>query len=307
MSTQQKRSLASLKAVYAPAETNQPQNQTFTNNYYPFWNMKVNERAVIRFLPDANDDNPRGFLVEKVFHNLNINGQRRSIPCLTMYGEECPICKISQAFYKANDKINGKKYWKNKQHIAQAIIVEDPLPANPETGETHTGQLRYITLSFQLFNIIKEAFASDELDNVPYNYENGYDFIIKKTEQGGYASYTVGTKFANKPRALTEAELSHVYEKLIDLSTLLPRNLGEDKVQAMLDAEMNGEEYSDDSKTTSSAPTQVKTPIESTATESVKQTVTETTATETADDGEESSDVEAMLAKIRNRRAAKQA
>ncbi len=293
------RSMAELKAAYADNAPTQGPTQGFSNNYYPFWNMKVGERAVVRFLPDANEDNPRGFLVEKTFHNLEINGQRKSIPCLTMYGEDCPICKISQAYYKANDKINGKKYWKNKQHIGQVIVVEDPLPTNEETGEKHTGQVRYITMSFQLYNIIKEAFASDELESIPYDYEGGYDFIIKKTEQGGYASYSVGTKFANKSRSLTEAELSVVYEKMVDLSTLLPRSLGLEAVQAMLDAEMNGEDYADSKPAyvPKSSPAAVTTPKAAAPTPAAPA--------EAANSEEGSSDVEAMLAQIRNRRATK--
>ena len=316
MSTQ-KRTLASLKSAFAPADTNQPNNTNFTNNYFPFWNMKVGERVVVRFLPDANEENPRGFLVEKVFHNLEVNGQRRSIPCLTMYGDECPICKISQAYYKAKDEVNGKKYWKKKQHIAQVLVVEDPLPANEETGETHQGQVRYITLSFQLYNIIREAFASDELETIPYDYEDGYDFIIKKTEQGGYASYNVGTKFANKPRALTEEELSTVYDSLVDLATLLPKHPGEDKVQAMLDAELNGEEYSDDPSHASaptpapkSAPVESKLveskPVESKPVESKPvESKPATTAAADEEEAESNQDVEDMLAQIRSRRANK--
>ena len=69
-------------------------------------------------------------------HNLEINGDRKSVPCLSMYGEDCPICAVSSAYYKAEDKENGKKYWKKKQHIAQALIVEDPLPADEATQET---------------------------------------------------------------------------------------------------------------------------------------------------------------------------
>jgi len=298
------RSMADLKAAYADKTPETGTNQGFSNNYYPFWNMKVGERAIVRFLPDANDNNPRGFLEERVSHNLDINGQRRTIPCLTMYGEECPICKISQAYYKANDKINGKKYWKSKQHIGQVIVVEDPLPANEETGEKHTGQLRYITLSFQIYNIIKESFASDELESVPYDYENGYDFIIKKTEQGGYASYAVGTKFANKSRSLSEAEMQIIDEKLIDLSTLLPRHPGTEKVQAMLDAEMNGEEYVDDSKPASSTPPASRSkPTPTVAANEDTQVSTSAATDSTSEEG--SSDVEAMLATIKARRAAK--
>ena len=239
------RSLASLKSAFGGDEQQNTQPQQFTNNYYPFWSMQAGQRAVIRFLPDLNESNPRGFLVEKVTHTLSINGQERKIPCLTMYGEDCPICKISQAYYRAKDEINGKKYWKKRQYLGQALIIEDPLPANTETGETHEGKVRMIALGYQLYNIIKEAFTSDELEGIPCDFEEGYDFIIKKTEQGNYSTYVVGSKFSNKQRALTGEELEIAEAGRIDLSTLLPKNPGEDKVQAMLDAEMNGEDYSD--------------------------------------------------------------
>ena len=294
--------LAKLKEAYGNNNSNETQqtNNNYTNNFYRFWNMKVGEKAVVRFLPDANQDNPRGFLIENVFHNLELNGQRRNVPCLSMYGEDCPICKVSQEYYKVKDDINGKKYWKKKQYIAQVLIVEDPLPANEETGEKHTGQVRYITLSYQVYNIIKEAFSSDELDEVPYDYENGYDFIIKKTTQGDYASYSIGTKFANKPRALTEAEMYAVSEHSVDLTTLLPRNPGSSNVQAMLDAEMNGEEYHNGSSNRSQASESTSTSA-STSTKSVVPSAAE----KNESDEETNQDVEDMLAKIRERRAAK--
>lgn len=264
----QKKSLASLKSAFG-GDDNQNQNQTqqFTNNYYPFWSMNAGQRAVIRFLPDANPNNPRGFLVEKVTHTLTINGQVKKIPCLTMYEEECPICKISQAYYKAKDEINGKKYWKKRQYLGQALIVEDPLPAD-ENGDKHDGKVRMIALGFQIYNIIRDSFASDELEGIPYDYQEGYDFIIKKTEQGSYATYAVGTKFANKQRSLTEKELMAAEAGMVDLSTLLPKNPGYGKVEAMLNAEMNGEDYdsngtdnSSDADTPAYAPSAPTAPI----------------------------------------------
>lgn len=302
--TSNKKSLAELKSVYAPATNTNTNGTSYTNNYYPFWNIKSGERAVIRFLPDANENNPRGFLAERVSHSLEVNGQRRTIPCLTMYNEECPICKISQAYYKVKDEINGKKYWKSRQYIAQAIIVEDPLPPNEETGEKHTGQVRYVTLGYQIHNIIKDAFGSDELEYVPYDFENGYDFIIKKSEQGNYSSYAVGTKFANKPRALTEEELSNAYDNMVDLSTLLPKHPGTDKVQAMLDAEMNGIDYVDEGSTSSTSskpviPQTVDTPVVTKTTKAVSKTIVEP-----EDDEDSNPDVDDMLAQIRQRRAA---
>jgi len=124
--------LDALRAQYSetPRDGNR---ESFTNNYYPFWDMEVGQRAVLRFLPDADGSNPRMFMVEKISHNLVINGQKRTVPCMSMYGEDCPVCKVSQDYYKVDDKENGKRYWKKKQYIAQALVVEDPLPADAKT------------------------------------------------------------------------------------------------------------------------------------------------------------------------------
>lgn len=296
-----KRSMASLKSAFGGDEPKETSTTQYTNNYYPFWLMQIGQRTVVRFLPDRNEENPRGFLVEKVVHHLTINGQERKIPCLSMYNEDCPICKISQAYYKAKDEVNGKKYWKKKQNIGQALIIEDPLPPN-EDGETHEGKVRMITLGFQLFNIIKEAFAGDELEGIPYDFEEGYDFIIKKTEQGKHASYTVGTKFSNKQRSLTEAELSAAEEGMIDLATLLPKHPGLEKVQAMLDAEMNGEEYADESPSRTS--TSTKAPAAKDEQPEWEPTTKTTKVPTPAKEEEEApvGDVDDMLATIRSRR-----
>lgn len=303
--SKQTRSLSSLKSAFGGDDNQtQTQGQQYTNNYYPFWSMDFGQRAIIRFLPDANENNPRGFLVEKVTHTLTINGQQKKIPCLSMYEEDCPICKISQAYYKAKDEINGKKYWKKRQYLGQALVIEDPLPAG-EDGETHKGKVRMIALSYQLYNIIKEAFTSDELEGIPYDFEEGYDFIIKKTAQGEYATYVVGTKFANKQRALTEEELAIVEDGIIDLSTLLPKNPGGDKVQAMLDAEMNGEDYSD-AGVTDNAPDEDAPAARKTATPAKnvdwEDAPAKKAAPVVAESSTEDAGVDDMLAQIRARR-----
>lgn len=303
-----KRTLESLKAAFGSSD--KPEGgQQFTNNYYPFWNMKTGQRAVVRFLPDADSTNPRGFLVEKVFHNLMINGQKKTVPCLSMYGEECPICKVSQAYYKAKDDANGKKYWRKKQYVAQALVVEDPLPADAESGETHAGKVRYFALGYQIYNIIKEAFAAedDPLEGIPYDCQDGYDFIIKKSEKGGYADYSVGTKFFSKQRGLSEDEMVVVDEGMIELTTLLPKNPGIEKVQAMLDADLSGGDYNDGSNSSGGkkdeddgeefAPAPKAAPAKAAAPAPAPKAA--------ASDEESATEVDDMLAAIRARRAAK--
>lgn len=300
----QKRTLAEMKAAYNTTNSTE-QRSNRPNNYYPFWNMENEERAIIRFVPDVNEDNPRGFLVEKVSHNLTINGQRTSVPCLSMYEEECPICKLSQEYYKAKDDINGKKYYKSRQNIGQAIIVEDPLPADKTTGETHVGKLRYVALTYQLLNVIKEAFAGDDLEYTPDDIKNGYDFVIKKTAQGKYPSYTLGTKFQPRSRALTEAELEVVAEHAIDLSTLLPKNPGVDKVRAQLNADVNATSEEDESFDQPSAPVAKSAPAPSPRVqEEIEQSAPKAAAKPAPAAEEADGSMDDVLAAIRARRNA---
>jgi len=211
------------------------------NNYFPFHKMQMGESATVRFLPDADKSNPMGFLVEKRSHKLKINGQDRTIPCLTTYGDECPICKVSAAYYKADDKVNGKKYWRKLQYTAQVLVIDSPIP--PEAGEpAANGQVKLMTINPQLYKVIKEAFESGDLENIPYQYDVGTNFIIKKDQQGEYASYIM-SKFAKRETALDDETIEFVNAALKELSSTLPRKPERAEIEAMLEAEMTGSEY----------------------------------------------------------------
>jgi len=289
-------SLEQLTAAFKKQDT----SESRPSNYYRFWDMKDGERAVVRFLPDANQENPFGFMVEKLMHNLEINGERKTVPCLKMYDDECPVCKVSSAYYKdeGKDSVNGKKYWRKKQHIVQALIIEDPLAENPETGENSEGKIMFLNLSYQLYSVIKAAFESGDLDNIPFNFEGGYDFIIKKTQSGDYSKYDVGSNFARRSTDLTPDEIALAEDESVDLSTLLPSSPGLEKVEAMLEAALTGASYDDDNARAQSAPAQRETPREAAASSETAAPLVETTAP-AAEYDEESQDI---LAMIRNRK-----
>ena len=234
------KSLDELRAAFQRKENDG--GSTGAGNYYPFWNLDYGQSAIIRFLPDKNEDNPLGFMVEKHMHNLEINGETKKIPCLKMYDEDCPICKVSSDYYKEDDKENGKKYWRKKQYIAQALIISDPIE-HRDTEESHEGEVRYISMGYQLYNVIKEAFESGDLDEIPFAFEGGCNFTIKKSKQGEYATYAVGSRFARKSTDLTEDEIEFVEEEMIDLSTLLPEKPNVEKVEGQLRAALTGAEY----------------------------------------------------------------
>jgi hypothetical protein len=294
-----KLTLDALKAQFKKPDTNNEGGDGLRNNYYPFWNMKLGEQAVVRFLPDADTDNPMGFLVEKQMHTLTINGEKKSVPCMKMYDEDCPICKVSAAYYKAEDKENGKKYWKKRQYIGQVLVMEDPLPADKETGENHEGKVRFVALGSQIYDLIKAAFEDGDLEDIPFDYELGTNFVIKKKEQGEYASYAT-SKFVKHSSTLDDETITNIKGQLATLSTLLPKNPGIDKVEAMLEAAMNGTEYkTSDRKTTKEAEND-----DGPATKPTPNKVAKPATVEDAND-EDDEDAERILAEIRKRRASK--
>lgn len=297
------RSIDQLKSFFAESGNNQQNNQPRENNYYPFWDMKVGDRVVVRFLPDLDENNPRGFLVERVYHRLEINGRIETVPSLTMYGEQCPISQVAADYYNAGDKVNGSKYYKKRQHIGQVLIVEDPLPPNAQ-GETNEGKVKLITISYQLYNIIKEAFTSGELDANPTDFVDGYDFIIKKTQQGEYANYTVGTNFARKPRALTDEEIIAAEEGIIDLKTVLPKNPGREYIERMLAAALNGTEVAESEDEEFEQPASPRRSSKPSLNEDVEDTTAaiESRTKSNAKASEEANDVNDVLAAIRARR-----
>jgi hypothetical protein len=235
------KSLEELRAAFKRNENDGSSSSGF-NNYYPFWNLDFGQSATIRFLPDKDDDNPLGFLVEKHTHNLEINGEKKKIPCLKMYNEDCPICKVSSDYYKSGDEDNGKKYWKKRTYIAQALIIDDPI--DPRDGEeSQEGEVRYISMGYQLYNVVKEAFESGDLDEIPFAYKGGYNFVIKKTEQGKWATYAVGSRFVRRATDLTEDEIEFVESEMIELNSLLPDQPDAEKVEGQLQAALTGQEY----------------------------------------------------------------
>jgi len=298
-----------LQAVFTKSDT----TESRPSNYYKFWDMKFGETATVRFLPDANENNPLGFMVEKLMHNLTINGERRSVPCRKMVNEDCPVCSVSTAFYKeeGDGSQNGKNYWRKKQHLVQALIIEDPLAPDATTGENSEGKVCYLNLGYQLYSVIKESLTSGDLDAIPFDYSQGYDFIIKKTEgQGGNPKYDVGSKFSRRSTSLTEDEIAFVTDEMIDLSTLIPGAMDLDKMEAMLTASLTGEHYEDGGNSGGNAATpaaETTTTVESTpvvaAVESTPVVeVEESTPAETA--GEYSEKGDAVLDMIRKRQQA---
>lgn len=215
---------------------------------YPFWDMKIDERAVVRILNDLNEENPNQFFIDKLEHSLPVNGKVKKIPCITMYGSKCPICDLSQKFYKAGDKVQGKLYWRNKQSLLRALVIKDPLPAG-EDGENAVGKVKTMQFGYQLMQKIIEQISNEDepMEGDPCDLEDGYNFTIKKVRQGDHDNYSIGSTFSNRTSAVPEEFMDAAV--LVDLRTLLPKDPGEDAVHAFLNAHLTGEDIEEESAT----------------------------------------------------------
>ncbi len=233
-----KRSLADLAAAFT-SKTNDGGGNATWKLFFNFWKAPVDSVSTVRFLPDADDENPMGFLVENLTHELNINGKREKVACLKMYGEACPICELSSRFYDKNSADHneelGKTFYRKKSYIGQVLVLETPVEHDAEQ------LVKLIEFGPQVFKQIRAAFQSGDMDEAPYELKGGYNFRFRKTVTGsGQNSYTT-SNFAPKQ--------TDVADDLIESITLY--NLGDYRtpktdraaLEAMLVAAQSGGTY----------------------------------------------------------------
>ena len=223
------------------------------NSIYPHWNMDEGTTAALRFLPDADNNNPY-FWVERQIIKLPFNGVKGrpemkrvevQVPCVEMYDPKaiCPILAEVRPWYKDETlKEMANKYWKKRAYLFQGFVRQNPIgadtmPANP---------IRRFVISPQIFTIIKSSLMDPELDELPTDYMRGLDLNIKKTSKGGYADYSTST-WARKESSLTEVEAAAIEAHgLYNLSDFLPKRPNEAElkiIKEMFDASVDGEEY----------------------------------------------------------------
>lgn len=298
-----------LKALFEAFETknNNSGGNSMPNwkKFYQFWKMPDDSTAVIRFLPDRDEDsNPLKFLVENLSHDLVINGQKKKVPCLSMYGESCPICEHSQKLYSEGDEDTGKRYYKKRSYIGQVIVVESPFEyIDPKDAETDTNPIRLIDFGPKIFKCIKSAFKSGDLEEPPQSYTGGYNFRIKKTKAGQYSDYGTSS-FAPKQSSLDDDLISTVRNDLYSLSEFREKHMTRAALEAMLLADLTGAAVAE-SKNSEPSAEPVK--HEPTSTPDVPQSAGNTESASATPDATPASKGLSVLEQLRQRAAANKA
>jgi len=262
--------LQALKAAFDKKTSGGDQNWKL---FYPFWKMPDDATAIVRFLPDLDGDNNLGFLVENLQHELVVNGNKKKVPCLQMHGESCPICDLSRKYYDEKNEEMGKKYYRKKEYIGQVIVIESPIEHD------QSKLVKLIAFGPAVFKQIQAAFQSGDLEEAPYEFKGGYNFRIKKTKSGQYASYTTSS-FAPKQTDLDDEIIESL--ELFNLADYRGKKLDLATVEALLVADQTGQPVAEDDADDAPAPSVSPAPAKVAATKVVEKQAEETAPAVTA-------------------------
>lgn len=220
---------------------------------YAHWNIAEGTSSILRFLPDANEDNTF-FWAERQLINLafpGIKGQDENkpvivkVPCIEMWDGKntCPILNEVRPWWRDKSlEETARKYWIKRTFYMQGFVKQDPMnetdaPENP---------IRKFIMGPQIFAIIKAALMDPDMENSPVDFINGTDFIVSKTSKGGFADYGT-SKWARKESSLTEDMMEAVNKYgLVDLSTYLPKRPTPEQLAIMFEMfqeSLDGELY----------------------------------------------------------------
>lgn len=228
-----------IKAAWAKKNEKSEGNTGFWDKFYPFFKMDLEQTATFRFLPDLDEDNPLGFIVENVYHELLINGKKKRIACSKMYGKPCACCEMSKRYYDAGDSVTGKAFWRKKDYIGQGLVIDSPFEYPVAADEN---PVRLISLGIKLYQRIEDSIVRF-LDANPHDLEAGYDFYIIKKKQGEYADYT-SSQFARKATPVSPAHLEHM--ELYSLKKFRYAEVERTQMEAMIEAYMTNSAYEGD-------------------------------------------------------------
>lgn len=245
--------LAQIRAKLQEQAAKTPGQGGGDNVVYAHWDIPEGTTARVRFLSDADSNNPY-FWLERAMIKLpfaGIKGQADSkqvyvqVPCIEMWPDMgmCPILAEVRPWFKDKSLEDmGRKYWKKKSYLMQGFVRESPM----KEEKVAENPIRRFIMSPQIFNLVKAALMDPELENLPTDYASGLDFMIKKTSKGGYADYTTSV-WARKESALNSDEAEAIEKHgLFNLNDFMPkRPSAEDLVimKEMFEASVDGQPY----------------------------------------------------------------
>jgi hypothetical protein len=248
----------SIKALQERLTNESKESGSNSGFYYPHWKLPKDGMTKIRILEDPDQENPLVVYTDYMEHVLHINDEITRVPCVKNNGKEqsCPICEMSQKFYKAKNDDRGKYFYRDMYALLRGLVTKDGLEYG-EDDEPATGTIKIFKFSYQLATKLKSEIGKLDEEDVFWDLDDGLDFIIEKQIQlskGGkeFAKYDLGSGFVRKSTKIGKDWREEITDE--PLSALIPDipsyDEADELLQRYLKAEFNGGS-SDDDKTES--------------------------------------------------------
>lgn len=233
-----KRSIKALQSKIDTENTKKDGGVSSTGIFYPHWKLPKDGITKTRFIEDPDQDNDLIFYTEFKEHVLNIGEGIERVPCLKNGNikNPCPICELSKKYYDADDKKNGKYYYRDLYLLLRGIVTKDGLEYQ-ETDTPATGMVKVFKFSYQLSTALKAALGQFEDGDEPWDLDNGFDFNIVKTinntPNGEQAKYDSGSGFARRESVIDAEWRDDITDE--PLSALIPSIPSYDEAVAILE------------------------------------------------------------------------
>jgi hypothetical protein len=241
---------------------------------YAFWNLKFGGSSTFRLLPfnDPYTGGFWTEKVMLPMQFTDPNDPEKVVkfiaPCREMYdhANKCPILVPVRELYDEAKELkntgNTKEaerlqsiagfHWKKPTYYYQGFVnksgmAEDELPENPirvfpfnkkihqiiYNSIFHSDEDPYETLPCGEFTV-EDVEAILEDGDIDMSIFDGFNFIVKKNQQGKWADWTSGSNWSKSTSPLTDEQLAAIAEyKLHDLTKRLPERPSEEQYEVL--------------------------------------------------------------------------
>jgi hypothetical protein len=162
--------------------------------YQPFTDEKGNGSAILRFLPQLQDEEFP--LVQTYVHAFQGPSKWFIDLCPTTLTQPCPVCEANSALGNGPDKSVASIRKRKMYYISNVLVVEDP--KQPE----NEGKVFLFKYGAKIMDKLTDAITppfpdADPID--PFDAEEGANFRLRIVQNGGFPDYDKSSFDAPSP------------------------------------------------------------------------------------------------------------
>jgi hypothetical protein len=251
--------LTKLRAAQAAlkAQTDKQKQNNGPSELFRHWNLDFDKSCTFRFLPDGDESNvffwKKKMLWEWKFPTAEGTEVKIVMPCKKTFdpAAKCEVYSLLGDMFSLSKKTgdqshagSAKAYWVKTSFLMQGFVrysdyKEEQVPESLIRKFDFTKDVFQDTIE----NRVQDTNPDTCLKSWPVDFENGLNYVVKKTQgSNGYANYR-GSSFGSNPSALSEEERAAISGGVPSLARYLPTQLTDEAYglqMTMLETALSG-------------------------------------------------------------------